>query len=115
MNSSSNNAPRPIRQVFLLPVHAYRKLISPLIAPRCRYYPTCSSYAVEAIQTYGVFRGTALAAWRVLRCNPLSDGGFDYVKDQKLFREGPHQDCDHDHNRSDEGVETALDIEKAAA
>lgn len=92
------------RSVALLPVHAYRRLISPFIAPRCRYYPTCSTYALEAIRTYGVFRGGVLAAWRVMRCNPFSDGGVDHVCDQTLFshRGGAH---DHDHpavaNRSD--------------
>lgn len=72
--------------VVLLPVHVYRKLISPMLGPRCRYYPTCSAYAVDAVKQYGAFRGTILASWRVVRCNPMSDGGFDYVEDQKLFR-----------------------------
>jgi putative membrane protein insertion efficiency factor len=71
--------------VATAPVQLYRAVVSPLIAPRCRYYPTCSSYALEAIRTYGVARGGILAAWRLLRCNPLSDGGFDAVSDQKLF------------------------------
>ena len=82
------------RSVALLPVHAYRRLISPFIAPRCRYYPTCSSYALEAIRTYGVFRGGVLAAWRVMRCNPFSDGGVDHVCDQRLFA---HRDDGHEH------------------
>ena len=71
---------------LLIPVYAYRKLISPFIAPRCRYYPSCSTYAVEALREYGPIRGGVLAAWRVVRCNPFSDGGFDYVEDQKLFK-----------------------------
>lgn len=78
---------------LLLPIAIYRKLISPMIAPRCRYYPSCSTYAVEALKTYGPIRGTILAAWRVVRCNPFSDGGFDYVEDQKLF----HHNCDDSH------------------
>lgn len=65
--------------VFLIPVHVYRKLISPLVPPRCKYYPTCSSYAVQAVMRYGVFRGGWLAVWRLLRCNPWSFGGFDPV------------------------------------
>lgn len=72
--------------VVLLPVHAYRKLISPMLGPRCKYYPTCSAYAVDAVKEYGAVRGAILASWRVMRCNPMSDGGFDYVEDQKLFR-----------------------------
>ncbi|MBI5310228.1 MAG: membrane protein insertion efficiency factor YidD [Actinobacteria bacterium] len=85
------------RSVALLPVHVYRRLISPLIAPRCRYYPTCSTYALEAIRTYGVFRGGVLAAWRVIRCNPFSDGGVDHVCDQKLFSSRSESADLHDH------------------
>ena len=57
----------------------YQKFISPAFAPRCKYYPACSSYALTAIQSYGL-KGVAMATWRVLRCNPWSDGGVDYVK-----------------------------------
>ena len=57
----------------------YQKFISPAFAPRCKYYPSCSSYALTAIQSYGL-KGVAMATWRVLRCNPWSDGGVDYVK-----------------------------------
>ncbi len=73
--------------------------MSPLLAPRCRYYPTCSHYAQQAVREYGVLRGSALATWRLLRCNPLSDGGFDYVEDQRLFK--PRHACSHD----DHGVD----------
>ncbi|MBJ7353865.1 MAG: membrane protein insertion efficiency factor YidD [Thermoleophilaceae bacterium] len=81
---------------LLLPVFAYRKLISPFIQPRCRYYPTCSTYAVDALKQYGPIRGSILAAWRVVRCNPFSDGGFDYVEDQKLFKQHSHA-CEESH------------------
>ncbi|CAB4638847.1 unannotated protein [freshwater metagenome] len=57
----------------------YQKFISPALAPRCKYYPSCSSYALTAISTYGV-KGVAMAAWRVVRCNPWSHGGVDYVQ-----------------------------------
>lgn len=57
-----------------------------MLPARCRYHPSCSAYAVEAIRSYGVLRGAVLAAWRLLRCNPLSDGGIDHVADQRLFR-----------------------------
>jgi uncharacterized protein len=60
-------------------IHVYQRYISPLIPPRCKYYPSCSAYAVEAIQVHGAWRGTLLAGWRLLRCNPLSDGGLDPV------------------------------------
>jgi putative membrane protein insertion efficiency factor len=83
---------------LLLPVELYRRFVSPLIAPRCRYYPTCSSYAVEALKTYGPIRGSILAAWRVMRCNPFSEGGFDAVEDQKLFApRAAHEDCGKSH------------------
>jgi uncharacterized protein len=71
--------------IFLAPVRLYQRLISPFMPARCKYHPTCSAYAVEAVRTYGVLRGTVLAAWRLLRCNPLSAGGVDRVADQRLF------------------------------
>jgi putative membrane protein insertion efficiency factor len=62
-------------------ITVYQKFISPAFAPRCKYYPSCSSYALTAIKTYGV-KGVGMAAWRVLRCNPWSHGGVDYVKEK---------------------------------
>jgi putative membrane protein insertion efficiency factor len=80
---------RLVRGIFLLPVRLYQRLISPLTPARCKYHPTCSAYAAEAIRTYGPLRGTVLAAWRVLRCNPLSNGGIDPVAHQRLFHRRP--------------------------
>lgn len=60
----------------------YKKFISPLFPPCCKYYPTCSSYALEAVKKFGFFRGGWLAVWRILRCNPWSMGGIDYVPDK---------------------------------
>ena len=65
--------------VFLLPLRAYSRLISPALPARCRYYPTCSAYAETAIRRHGIVRGTGLAAWRIVRCNPFSAGGVDEV------------------------------------
>jgi putative membrane protein insertion efficiency factor len=76
---------RLLRAVLLLPVRLYQRLISPLTPQRCKYHPTCSAYAAEAVRTHGVLRGTVLAAWRLLRCNPLSNGGIDRVADQRIF------------------------------
>jgi putative membrane protein insertion efficiency factor len=76
----------PAGALVLLPVRLYQRLISPLIPARCRYHPTCSAYAVEAVRAYGPLRGAILAAWRLLRCNPLSSGGLDPVASQRLFR-----------------------------
>lgn len=67
------------RALALAPIRAYQLLLSPLLGPRCRYYPSCSSYAVQAIERHGVLRGGGLAAWRLLRCNPFSRGGVDHV------------------------------------
>jgi putative membrane protein insertion efficiency factor len=72
-------------KVVLAPVWLYQRLISPLFPRRCRYEPTCSAYAVEAVKTYGPVRGVVLAGWRLLRCNPFSGGGLDPVKSQRLF------------------------------
>jgi uncharacterized protein len=75
-----------IRAVFVAPIRLYQRLISPAMPARCRYHPTCSAYAVEAVREYGVLRGAVLAVWRVLRCNPWSAGGIDHVSSQRLFR-----------------------------
>jgi putative membrane protein insertion efficiency factor len=68
-----------MRIVVAVPVHVYRLLVSPWLGPRCKYHPTCSQYALDAIREWGALRGVVLAVWRVLRCNPWSHGGVDYV------------------------------------
>jgi uncharacterized protein len=78
-----------MRYVVSLPIHAYRLLVSPLLGPRCKYYPTCSRYALDALREYGILRGAVLAGWRLLRCNPWSHGGVDDVHDQRLFTRRP--------------------------
>ena len=60
-------------------LRGYKWLISPLLPPSCRYVPTCSEYALEAVERYGAIRGTVMAGWRVLRCHPLAKGGYDPV------------------------------------
>ena len=67
-------------------MRVYQALISPALPARCKYEPSCSSYAIEALRSYGVVRGSILAAWRLLRCNPWSHGGYDPVDAQMLFR-----------------------------
>ncbi|MHB8905252.1 MAG: membrane protein insertion efficiency factor YidD [Melioribacteraceae bacterium] len=69
-----------MRFILINLIKLYQKLISPLFPPSCRFYPTCSEYAVQAITKYGVFIGGAKAAWRILRCNPFNKGGFDPVE-----------------------------------
>jgi putative membrane protein insertion efficiency factor len=75
-----------VKHVVTLPIHAYRALLSPLLGPRCRYHPSCSRYALDAVSEYGALRGLVLTAWRLLRCNPWSPGGVDHVRDQTLFK-----------------------------
>ncbi len=75
-----------LREAATLPIRAYQRLLSPLLGQRCRYYPSCSEYAVQAIHRFGILRGLILAGWRLLRCNPWSPGGVDPVEDQRLFK-----------------------------
>jgi uncharacterized protein len=79
------------RLVVLAPIRAYLRLLSPLLGARCRYYPSCSSYAEQAISELGVIRGSIVAGWRLLRCNPLTDGGLDPLEERRLFR-GPESE-----------------------
>ena len=78
-----------MRALFLAPIRLYQRLVSPLIPARCKYHPSCSEYAAQAIRAHGPMRGFVLAGWRLLRCNPLSNGGIDRVEDQRLFRAPP--------------------------
>jgi uncharacterized protein len=78
-----------VKRIFLAPIRAYQRRISPALPRRCRYEPTCSTYAVESIERFGVLRGFLLATWRLLRCNPFSHGGFDPVPDKFTLRRGP--------------------------
>jgi uncharacterized protein len=68
-----------VRRLLELPVIAYSRFVSPALPRRCKYEPTCSAYAIAALREHGPVRGTALAVWRVLRCNPFSHGGYDPV------------------------------------
>ncbi len=77
-----------LRAIVTAPIIVYQRLISPAIPRRCKYEPTCSRYAVEAIGRYGILKGLVLAGWRLLRCNPWSYGGYDPVEAQRVFRSG---------------------------
>ena len=74
------------RSLLVLPIRAYQKLLSPLFGSRCKYYPSCSEYAAQSIERFGILRGLVLAGWRLLRCNPWSLGGVDKPEDQRLFK-----------------------------
>jgi uncharacterized protein len=75
-----------IRASALAPLVGYRRLISPALPRRCKYEPTCSAYAEQAIRELGVLRGLVVAGWRLARCNPLSHGGYDPLEQRALFR-----------------------------
>jgi putative membrane protein insertion efficiency factor len=68
--------------IFLIKI--YQRLISPYFAPRCKYYPSCSNFALDAYGYHGFFKGSALTIWRLLRCNPFSNGGVDYAGPREL-------------------------------
>jgi uncharacterized protein len=78
-----------VTALAVLLVRGYRLVVSPLvpqtIGGRCKYHPSCSEYALEALREFGFARGVVLAAWRLLRCNPWSHGGVDYARDQRVF------------------------------
>jgi hypothetical protein len=74
------------RLVAVAPIRLYQRVLSPAVGERCKYYPSCSEYAAQAITRFGILRGLVLAGWRLLRCNPWSHGGFDPVDAQRLFK-----------------------------
>ena len=78
-----------LRAIAIAPIRFYQRAVSPALPRRCKYHPTCSQYAVDAVRRFGILRGIVLATWRLLRCNPWSHGGIDRVEDQKLFRARP--------------------------
>ena len=68
-----------MKKILIGMIRFYQKIISPMGGAKCKYYPTCSQYGLEAIERYGAFRGGLMAVWRILRCNPFSKGGYDPV------------------------------------
>lgn len=78
-------------RLVALPIVAYRRWVSPALPARCRFYPSCSTYALEAVTTHGAIRGTGLAIWRLLRCHPFHPGGYDPVPPP---RKRPSADAD---------------------
>jgi uncharacterized protein len=83
---SAETRPGPVAWVLLLPIRAYRMVLSPLLPPNCRFYPSCSAYAVEALTRHGALRGLYLTVRRVLRCSPWHDGGLDPVPERFGWR-----------------------------
>ena len=72
-----------MKQMLIKAIRFYQRKISPLFGPKCRFYPTCSQYAIQAIETHGVLKGIILAVLRLLRCNPLFPGEYDPVPEKK--------------------------------
>ncbi|MGH2763052.1 MAG: membrane protein insertion efficiency factor YidD [Thermoleophilaceae bacterium] len=89
MSARTGRVGRALRALATAPIRLYQGVISPGLPARCKYHPSCSEYAVEAVRRYGILRGVVLVAWRLLRCNPWSHGGVDFVEDQQLFRSRP--------------------------
>lgn len=80
---------RSLRGAVILPVRLYQRFISPMMPPSCRYAPTCSNYAIEALSVHGIIKGTILSLWRLLRCNPWSHGGVDHVPQPGRWKPEP--------------------------
>ena len=93
MKRSAPTLHQRLVNAFLWPLRAYSRWISPMFPRRCRYYPTCSAYAEQAIRTHGVVRGSILASWRIVRCNPFTKGGVDEVPPPGRWRS--HDARDH--------------------
>jgi len=69
-----------MRRILIFLIRGYKKLISPMLPPSCRFYPTCSEYSIQALEKYGAIKGSAKSIWRILRCNPLNKGGYDPIE-----------------------------------
>ncbi|MCC9620475.1 membrane protein insertion efficiency factor YidD [Thalassospira sp. MA62] len=82
---------RWLTKAAILPIRGYQLFISPLLGPRCRFHPSCSQYAIEAVQMHGVLKGIGLSVRRILRCHPLHPGGFDPVPPTRTKKD--HEAC----------------------
>lgn len=78
-----------IKRLMIWLIRGYKRFISPLLGDNCRFYPTCSVYAMQALEVHGVFKGTLLAIWRILRCNPFGKGGVDPVPPKGRWKNDP--------------------------
>ena len=89
---STNPASGVARSAAVFPIRVWQRLVAPMFGARCKYHPSCSEYAAQAISRFGILRGLVLACWRLLRCNPWSHGGYDPVEAQRVFRTSPDTD-----------------------
>ena len=92
----------PITWLFKALIKGYQWFISPVLPKSCRYYPTCSSYALEALNIHGPLKGGWMGLKRILRCHPWNDGGFDPVPDPHDINHhhGAHHSCGHPHHNA---------------
>lgn len=97
--------PSPLARLLVGILRGYQRHLSPFLGRRCRFYPTCSAYAIEAIQRRGAVIGTAKAVWRVMRCNPFHPGGYDPVVRQADEGDGPRQSSPSEANWDRSGRE----------
>jgi len=74
-----------LKKILIFPIRLYKKFISPLLGAHCRYWPTCSTYMIQAIEIHGAAKGLLLGTWRILRCNPWSKGGYDPVPPKGMW------------------------------
>ena len=92
-----------MKYIIISLIKFYQKFISPFTSAKCKYYPTCSSYALTAVRRFGAIRGSALAIWRIIRCNPWSMGGIDYVPEKFTFKVKKYDyEKDFPHERHDD-------------
>ena len=77
-----------MKSIALATIRFYQRHVSPGVRPACRFSPTCSQYAYESVERYGAVRGSLMSAWRIARCNPLNDGGYDPVPERRPRSEG---------------------------
>lgn len=78
-----------MKKLMIKMVRLYQRVLSPILPPSCRYYPTCSNYAIEAIQRHGALKGSFMGIARILRCHPFVDGGVDKVPDHFSLKRNP--------------------------
>ncbi len=100
VSRGTRSARRPATTVLLAPLAFYQRFISSALPARCKYHPSCSAYAVDAIRELGPLRGLVVAAWRLARCNPWSSGGYDPVGARRLFRSSASQRDPDDRRRA---------------
>ncbi len=78
-----------MKELLMAMLRIYKRLVSPMLPPACRYVPSCSEYAMEAVERHGAIRGSALAAWRLMRCHPFAKGGYDPVPSSERRVQSP--------------------------